>query len=319
VLITQRPTVEEEPINDIRSRFIVEPLEPGFGYTLGNTLRRTLLSRIPGAAITSVRIEGIDHEFATMDGVVEDVVDFILNLKQVVLRIDDDEPQTMYLSAKGKGNVTAGDLKLPAGVEVVNGDLHLAALSASGKIEAEMTASRGVGYRSSDKNKSGEAIGAIPIDSMFSPVRKVAYQVDSTQVGQMTDFDKLVLDVETDGSVTPNEAMSSAGGTLRNLFELLADLDDYDALALDEIVQAEVSGQEHLDLPIEALDLSERPRNCLRRAQIQTVGELVEKSEEDLLNITNFGQKSLEEVVAKLDELGFSLKSLIDAEPESVA
>jgi DNA-directed RNA polymerase subunit alpha len=319
VLITQRPTVEEEPVNDARSRFIVEPLEPGFGYTLGNTLRRTLLSRIPGAAITSVRIEDIDHEFATMDGIVEDVVDFILNLKQVVLRIDDDEPQTIYLSAKGKGDVTAGDLKLPAGVEVVNGDLHLATLSASGKIEAEMTASRGVGYRSSDKNKSGEAIGAIPIDSMFSPVRKVAYQVDSTQVGQMTDFDKLVLDVETDGSVTPNEAMSSAGGTLRNLFELLADLDDYDALALDEIVQAEVSGQEHLDLPIEALDLSERPRNCLRRAQIQTVGELVEKSEEDLLNITNFGQKSLEEVVAKLDELGFSLKSLVDAEPESVA
>jgi DNA-directed RNA polymerase subunit alpha len=319
VLITQRPTVEEEPVNDARSRFIVEPLEPGFGYTLGNTLRRTLLSRIPGAAITSVRIEGIDHEFATMDGVIEDVVDFILNLKQVVLRIDDDEPQTIYLSAKGKGDVTAGNLKLPAGVEVVNGDLHLATLSASGKIEAEMTASRGVGYRSSDKNKSGEAIGAIPVDSMFSPVRKVAYQVDSTQVGQMTDFDKLVLDVETDGSVTPNEAMSSAGGTLRNLFELLADLDDYDALALDEIVQAEVSGQEHLDLPIEALDLSERPRNCLRRAQIQTVGELVEKSEEDLLNITNFGQKSLEEVVAKLDELGFSLKSLVDAEPESVA
>ncbi len=318
MLITQRPTVEEEPINDIRSRFIVEPLEPGFGYTLGNTLRRTLLSRIPGAAITSVRIEGIDHEFATMEGVVEDVVDFILNLKQVVLRIEEDEPQTIYLSAKGKGDVTAGDLKVPSGVEVVNLDMHLATLSSSGKIEAEMTASRGVGYRSSDRNKSGDVIGAIPIDSMFSPVRKVAYQVDSTQVGQMTDFDKLVLDVETDGSVTPNEAMSSAGGTLRNLFELLADLDDYDALDLDEIVQAEASGQEHLDLPIEALDLSERPRNCLRRAQIQTVGELVEKSEEDLLNITNFGQKSLEEVVAKLDELGFSLKSHADAEPESV-
>ena len=318
MLITQRPNVEEEPINDIRSRFIVEPLEPGFGYTLGNTLRRTLLARIPGAAITSVRIEGIDHEFATMEGVVEDVVDFILNLKQVVLRIEEDEPQTIYLSAKGKGDVTAGDLKVPSGVEVVNLDMHLATLSSSGKIEAEMTASRGVGYRSSDRNKSGDVIGAIPIDSMFSPVRKVAYQVDSTQVGQMTDFDKLVLDVETDGSVTPNEAMSSAGGTLRNLFELLADLDDYDALDLDEIVQAEASGQEHLDLPIEALDLSERPRNCLRRAQIQTVGELVEKSEEDLLNITNFGQKSLEEVVAKLDELGFSLKSHADAEPESV-
>ena len=189
MLITQRPTVEEEPVNDTRSRFIVEPLEPGFGYTLGNTLRRTLLSRIPGAAITSVRIEGIDHEFATMDGVVEDVVDFILNLKQVVLRIEEDEPQTIYLSAKGKSEVTAADLKAPSGVEVVNPDLHLATLSSSGKIEAEMTASRGVGYRSSDRNKSGDVIGAIPIDSMFSPVRKVAYQVGSTQVGQMTDFD----------------------------------------------------------------------------------------------------------------------------------
>jgi DNA-directed RNA polymerase subunit alpha len=318
VLITQRPNVEEESVNPTRSRFIVEPLEPGFGYTLGNTLRRTLLARIPGAAITSVRIEGVDHEFSTMDGVVEDVVDFILNLKQVVLRIETDEPQTLYLSAKGKGDVTAADLKLPADVEVVNGDLHLATLAASGKIEAEFTASRGVGYRSADRNKAADAVGVIPIDSMFSPVRKVAYQVGTTQVGQMTDFDKLVLDVETDGSVTASEAMSSAGGTLRNLFELLADLGDYDALALDEIVQAEVSGQEHLDLPIEALDLSERPRNCLRRAQIQTVGELVEKTEEDLLNITNFGQKSLEEVVAKLDELGFSLHSHADAEPEVV-
>ncbi len=318
MLITQRPTVEEEPVNATRSRFIVEPLEPGFGYTLGNTLRRTLLSRIPGAAITSVRIEGVEHEFSTMEGVVEDVVDFILNLKQVVLRIETDEPETVYLSAKGKGDITAADLKLPAGVEVVNTDSHLATLSSSGKIEAEMTVSRGVGYRSAERNKAGDAIGIIPIDSIFSPVRKVSYQVDNTQVGQMTDFDKLVLDVETDGSVTPNESMSSAGGTLRNLFELLADLDDYDALELDEVVQAEASGQEHLDLPIEALDLSERPRNCLRRAQIQTVGELVEKTEDDLLNITNFGQKSLEEVVAKLDELGFSLRSHVDAEPESV-
>ncbi len=318
MLITQRPTVEEESVNATRSRFIVEPLEPGFGYTLGNTLRRTLLSRIPGAAITSVRIEGVDHEFSTMEGVVEDVVDFILNLKQVVLRIETDDPETVYLSAKGKGDITAADLKLPAGVEVVNRDAHLATLSSSGKIEAEMTVSRGVGYRSAERNKAGDAIGIIPIDSIFSPVRKVSYEVGSTQVGQMTDFDKLVLDVETDGSVTPNESMSSAGGTLRNLFELLADLDDYDALELDEIVQAEASGQEHLDLPIEALDLSERPRNCLRRAQIQTVGELVEKTEDDLLNITNFGQKSLEEVVAKLDELGFSLRSHGDVEPEAV-
>ncbi len=314
MLITQRPAIEEESVNATRSRFVVEPLEPGFGHTLGNTLRRTLLSRIPGAAITSVRIEGVQHEFSTVDGVVEDVVDFILNLKQVVLRIEADDVQTLYLSAKGKGEVTAGDLKVPAGVEIVNKDLHLATLSASAKLEVELTAERGVGYRSAERNKAGDSIGIIPIDSIFSPVRKVAYRVEGTQVGQMTDFDKLILDVETDGSVTPAEGMSSAGGTLRNLFELLADLDDYDALELDEVVQQDVSGQEHLDLPIEALDLSERPRNCLRRAQVQTVGELIEKSEEDLLNITNFGQKSLEEVTAKLDELGFSLRSSVDSD-----
>ncbi len=314
MLITQRPTIEEEPVSDNRSKFVVEPLEPGFGYTLGNTMRRTLLSRIPGAAITSVRIDGVQHEFSTIEGVVEDVVDFILNLKQVVLRIDAEDTQTLYLSAKGKGEVTAADLKAPAGVEVVNGDLHLATLSSTGKLEVELTAERGVGYRSADRNKKSDTIGVIPIDSIFSPVRKVAYRVDSTQVGQRTDFDKLILDVETDGSITPSEGISSAGGTLRNLFELLADLDDYDALVPDELAPIEASGQEHLDLPIEALDLSERPRNCLRRAQVQTVGELIEKTEEDLLNITNFGQKSLEEVVAKLDELGFSLKSYADAD-----
>ena len=314
MLITQRPTIEEENVNETRSRFIVEPLEPGFGYTLGNTMRRTLLSRIPGAAIMSVRIEGVQHEFSTIEGVVEDVVDFILNLKQVVLRIDAEGPQTLYLSAQGKGDVTAGDIQAPAGVEVVNTDHHLATLSASAKLEVEMAAGRGVGYRSADKNKISDAIGVMPIDSIYSPVRKVAYRVESTQVGQMTDFDKLILDVETDGSVTPAEAISSAGGTLRNLFDLFSDMEEYDALELDEIIQPEAAGQEHLDLPIEALDLSERPRNCLRRAQVQTVGELIEKSEEDLLNITNFGQKSLEEVVAKLDELGFSLRSIADSE-----
>jgi DNA-directed RNA polymerase subunit alpha len=314
VLITQRPTIEEDSLADDRSKFIIEPLEPGFGYTLGNTMRRTLLSRIPGAAITSVRIDGVQHEFSTIEGVVEDVVDFILNLKQVVLRIDVDEPQTLYLSAKGKGEVTAGDLKAPADVEVVNGDLHLANLAASGKLEVELTAERGVGYRSAEANNQSETIGVIPIDSIFSPVRKVAYRVENTQVGQRTDFDRLVLDVETDGSITPSEGVSSAGGTLKNLFELIADMDDYDALVPAEVAPVEAAGQEHLDLPIEALDLSERPRNCLRRAQVQTVGELIEKSEEDLLNVTNFGQKSLEEVVAKLDELGFSLRNYADSE-----
>ena len=315
MLIVQRPEIYEEPIGENRSRFIVDPLEPGFGYTLGNTLRRTLLSRIPGAAITSVRIDGVQHEFATMEGTVEDVVDLILNLKQVVLRIETEEPQTLYLSAKGKQDLTAGDLKVPAGVEVVDPDVPLATLSSSGRIEAEITVERGVGYRSADRNKKSDTIGVIPIDAIFSPLRNVAYKVESTQVGQMTNFDKLVLDVETDGSLTPSEAMSSAGKTLRELLGLFAELGEGKGIGLElgDVVAAESSSPD-LDLPIEALDLSERPRNCLRRAQVHTVGELVEKTEEELLNITNFGQKSLEEVAAKLDELGLSLRSSADTE-----
>jgi len=308
VLIVQRPQIEEEVVADHRSRFIVEPLEPGFGYTLGNTLRRTLLSRIPGAAITSVRIERVQHEFSTIDGVVEDVVDIILNLKGVVLRLDVEEPQVLYLSAKGKSDVTAGDIKLPPGVEVVNPGHHLASLSSSGKLEVEMTCERGVGYRTADKNKQGEGIGVIPIDSIFSPVRKVAYTVESTQVGQMTNFDKLIIDVHTDGSVTPRESVSSAGKTLNELMGLFADFGEGIGLELGDVVTTE-SASPDLELPIEALDLSERPRNCLRRAQIQTVGELVTQTPDDLLNITNFGQKSLDEVTAKLDELGLSLRA----------
>ncbi|MBP1632035.1 MAG: DNA-directed polymerase alpha subunit [Acidobacteria bacterium] len=314
MLIVQRPQIEEVPVSDTRSHFVVEPLEPGFGHTLGNTLRRTLLSRIPGAAITTVRIEGVQHEFSTVDGVVEDVVDLLLNLKQVVLRIDATESQqTLYLSAKGKGEVTAGAIKCPAGVEVVNRDLHLATMSASGRLEIEMTAERGVGYRSADRNAHSEVIGIIPIDSIFSPVRRVAFTVESTQVGIMTNFDRLVLDVQTNGAVTPGEAVSSAGKTLGELIGLFAGIGEGVGLELGDVVAAETASPD-LELPIEALDLSERPRNCLRRAQIQTVGELVTKTEEDLLNITNFGQKSLEEVVAKLDELGLSLRSARDEE-----
>ncbi len=308
MLIVQRPQIEETPATDTRSRFVVEPLEPGFGYTLGNTLRRTLLSRIPGAAVTSIRIEGVQHEYTTVEGVIEDVVDIILNLKQLVLRMEVDEPQTVYLSAKGKSDVAGSDLKVPAGVEIVNPDLHIASLASSGRLEMEMTVERGVGYRTADKNKKSDTIGVIPVDSIFSPVRNVAYRVESTQVGMMTNFDRLVIDVETDGSVTPQEAISSAGKTLRELLGLFADVGEGVGLELGDVVEAE-SASPDLDLPIEALDLSERPRNCLRRAQIQTVGELVTRTEEDLLNITNFGQKSLEEVVHKLDELGLSLTS----------
>lgn len=317
MLIVQRPQIEEVEVSEDRSRFVVEPLEPGFGYTLGNTLRRTLLSRIPGAAISSVRIEGVQHEFTTVEGVVEDVVDFILNLKKVVLKIEVDEPVTLYLSVKGAGEVTAGDLKVPAGVEILNPDLHLVTMSKTGKIEAEFGAERGVGYRSADRNKKSEAIGVIPIDSIFSPVTKVAYRVDTTQVGQITNFDKLTVDVETDGSMSPSEAMSSAGKTLRDLLGLFADMEETAGLTLGDVIVADSTSPD-LDLPIEALDLSERPRNCLRRAQVQTVGELVTKTEDELLNITNFGQKSLEEVTAKLDELGLSLAASADIETGTI-
>jgi DNA-directed RNA polymerase subunit alpha len=306
VLIVQRPQIQEEQLNDTRSRFIIEPLEPGFGYTLGNTLRRTLLARIPGAAVTSIQIEGVQHEFSTIEGVVEDVVDIILNIKQIVVRLEGVDEQTLYLSAKGAGEVKAGDLKVPAGVEIVNTDQVIATMSASGRLEMEMIVAPGVGYRTADSNKGSGAIGLIPIDSIFSPVRKVAYSVESTQVGQMTNFDKLVLDIETNGAIPPSEAVSSAGKTLRELLNLFADLGEGIGLELGE-VQTESTGSPDLELPIEALDLSERPRNCLRRAQIKTVGELVQRTGDDLLNITNFGQKSLEEVAAKLDELGLSL------------
>jgi len=307
VLIVQRPHIEEIESGPNRSNFVAEPLEPGFGYTLGNTMRRTLLSRIPGAAVINIRIEGIQHEFSTISGVVEDVVDIILNIKQIVVRIDEPEEHTIYLSARGAGLVTAAQLKVPAAVEIVNPDEVIATLSGDGKLEMELTVGPGVGYRSAESNKMGSGtIGVIPIDSMFSPVRKVAYRVENTQVGQMTNFDRLVLDVETNGAITPAEAVSSAGKTLRELMNLFADMGEGVGLELGER-QSESSGSPDLDLPIEALDLTERPRNCLRRAQIKTVGELVQRTADDLLNITNFGQKSLEEVIAKLDELGLSL------------
>ena len=248
MLIVQRPQIEEEVLGDNRSRIVVEPLEPGFGYTLGNTMRRTLLSRIPGAAITSIQIEGVQHEFSTITGVVEDVVDMILNIKRVVIRMEGHEEQTLYLSAKGAGDVKAKHLKLPAGVEVVNPKAHLATFSASGRLEMGLTVAPGVGYRTADGNKGGSStIGVIPVDSIFSPVRKVAYKVENTQVGQMTNFDKLVIDVETNGAIDPSEAVSSAGKTLGELMGLFADIGEGQGLELGD-VEPEVSGSPDLDL-----------------------------------------------------------------------
>ncbi len=309
MLIIQRPTVEPASEADgNRQRFVVGPLEPGFGYTLGNSLRRVLLSSIPGAAITEVRFDDVLHEFTTISGVSEDVTDIILNLKDIVLRVEVDEPVTIRLDARGPGEVVASLFQLPAGVEILNPDLHIATLSDKARLALECTVDRGRGYVPADKNKKSTVIGTIPIDAIYSPVRRVSYTVEPTRVEQSTNFDALTLDIETDGSITPREALASAGDTLRNLTEVVANLSDEPmGLILGETA-ATGTGSPDLDLSVDELDLSERPRNCLKRAQVNTIGELVLRSPEDLLAITNFGQKSLDEVIQKLDERGLSLR-----------
>jgi DNA-directed RNA polymerase subunit alpha len=308
MLVMQRPTVEpiaEEEGN--RQRFAIGPLDPGFGHTLGNSLRRTLLSSIPGAAITQVRFDDALHEFDTIPGVVEDVTDIILNLKDIVLVSHADEPVTLRLDVRGPADLTAGDIQLTSDVEILNPELHLATLNKSGRVAVDITVDKGRGYRSAEANKASETIGVIPVDSIFAPVRRVSFDVEPTRVEQSTEYDLLVIDIETDGSISPRDALASAGDTLRSLVSLVADMsDEPQGLELGELAVTS-AGSPDLDLPIEDLDLSERPRNCLKRAQVNTVGELVQKTEDDLLAITNFGQKSLDEVIAKLDERGLSL------------
>jgi DNA-directed RNA polymerase subunit alpha len=309
MLVMQRPTIEpigEESGN--RQRFAIGALEPGFGHTLGNSLRRTLLSSIPGAAITTVRFDDALHEFDTITGVAEDVTDIILNLKDVVVTSESTDPVTCRIDVKGAGTVTAGDIECPADVEVLNKDLVIATLNTKGRLAVDVTVEQGRGYASSDRETENRTIGVVPIDAIFSPVRRVTFEIEPTRVEQSTNYDRLVLDIETDGSITPGDALASAGATLRSLAELVATLsDEPQGLELGEVTDATASSPD-LDLPIEELDLSERPSNCLKRAQINTVGELLTKTEDDLLNITNFGQKSLDEVKQKLDERGLSLR-----------
>jgi DNA-directed RNA polymerase subunit alpha len=309
MLVMQRPSIEalgEESNN--RQRFAVGPLEPGFGHTLGNSLRRTLLSSIPGAAIVSVRFDEALHEFDTIGGVAEDITDIILNLKDVVVTCLSEEAVTLRLDARGAAAVTAGDIECPADVEVLNKELHIATLNTKGRLAIDLTVEQGRGYISSNREEENRTIGVIPIDAIFSPVRRVSFTVEPTRVEQATNYDRLVMEIDTDGSITPAEALASAGATLQALSELVATMsDEPQGLELGEIVDTTVSSPD-LDLPIEDLDLSERPNNCLKRAQVNTVGELLTKTEDDLLNITNFGQKSLDEVKAKLDERGLQLR-----------
>jgi DNA-directed RNA polymerase subunit alpha len=318
--VTYRPRLDEEEVAaGIRSRFSIEPLEPGFGYTLGNSLRRTLLSSIPGAAVTSIRFTSAEsaggeggqvlHEFDAIEGVKEDVTDVILNIKDLVVRSTSDEPVEIFLGGDGPGVLTAENIFAPTQVEVVNEDLHIATLNANGHLEMYLTVQRGRGYRTADENKRGdEPIGVIPIDSVFSPIRRIAYRVESTRVEQFTNFDRLVLDVETNGAVTPSQALSSAGETLKVLFEQFA---EFETTGPGGIVVSPEEAFEALSpdlmMPVEDLDLSVRSYNCLKREGVNTVGELVSKSENDLLEIRNFGSKSVDEVKEKLAELGLSL------------
>ena len=310
MLVMQRPSVEALGNDDQhRQQFAIGPLEPGFGHTIGNSLRRTLLSSVPGAAVTMVRFDEALHEFDTIAGVTEDVTDIILNLKDIVLTSESDDPVTLRLDAKGAGTVTAGDIECPADVTILSRDLHIATLNSKARLAIDLTVERGKGYASSQREIDNRGIGVTPVDAIFSPVRRVSFTVEPTRVEQSTNFDRLILDIQTDGSISPREALASAGATLQSLAELVASQSDTPlGLGLTEVVDT-TSSSPDLDLPIEDLDLSERPRNCLKRAQVNTIGELLTKNEDDLLNITNFGQKSLDEVKEKLDERGLSLRA----------
>jgi DNA-directed RNA polymerase subunit alpha len=312
VLIAQRPTVHEEVLGPNRSRFILDPLEPGFGYTLGNSMRRTLLSSIPGAAVTNIRIQGVSHEFSTIAGVKEDVVEVILNIKNLVVSSEHDAPVVAHLTKSAAGPVTAADIQVPAGVEVHNPELVLATLNAKGKLEIEFIIERGRGYVQASQNRNPDAeAGVIPVDSIYSPVLKVSYRVEATRAGEFTNFDKLIVDVETKQSVEPRDAVASAGSTLVELFGLAKELNDEAEGIEIGPAPVEIAASNELSTPIEDLDLTVRSYNCLKREGINTVLELIALSEDQLMNIRNFGSKSVDEVRDKLTELGLKFKDAV--------
>ena len=315
----QTPQISAEKVEDNRGTFTIEPLDRGFGYTFGNSLRRVLLSSLAGAAVTSVRIEGVAHEFSTIPGVKEDVTDIVLNLKEVVCRMHSEAAEIeVPLVATGPGEITAKDIDLPSGVEILNPQTRIATLEKKTKLEMYLTVGRGRGYSPAEENKTeDQPIGVIPIDSIFSPVKRVAYQVEAARVGQRTDYDKLTLDIETDGSVDPQAALREAAEILISSLAIFTDADVQALRSGDGAtvaaagpapagVNASANGMD--DILIEELELGVRSYNCLKRAGIQTVGELVEKSESELNAIPNFGRKSIEEVIETLDARGLALR-----------
>ncbi|MCL6476861.1 MAG: DNA-directed RNA polymerase subunit alpha [Peptococcaceae bacterium] len=311
MLEIEKPKIECAEMNEENNyaRFVVEPLERGYGITLGNSLRRILLSSLPGAAITSVKIDGVLHEFSTVPGVKEDVTDIILNLKGLCLKMHTDEEKIMRIEAMGEGEVKGGHVIHDADIDILNPDLHIATLSDNARLFMELTVAKGRGYVPAEKNKKGDhIIGVIPVDSVFTPVRKVNYTVENTRVGQRTDYDKLTLEIWTDGSIRPDEAASLSakilGEHLRLFIGLTETVNDVEIM----VEREEEKKDKILEMTIEELDLSVRSYNCLKRAGINTVEELVQRNEEDMMKVRNLGKKSLEEVINKLKELGLSLR-----------
>ena len=307
----ENPQIETAEIKSdgTYGRFVLEPLERGFGTTLGNSLRRVLLSSLPGVAVTSIKIDGVQHEFSTVPGVKEDVTEIVLNMKGLIAKIHGDAPKTIHIEAEGECEVTAGDIKVDSEVEILDPGMHIATLGPGAKLYMEIVIDKGRGYVPSERNKAklNNVIGAIPVDSIYTPVLKVNYTVENTRVGQITDYDKLTIEVWTDGTISAKEAVSLGAKVLTEHLNLFVDLSD-EAYTADIMVEKDDKGKEKvLEMTIEELDLSVRSFNCLKRAGINTVEDLINKSEEEMMKVRNLGRKSLEEVMAKLDALGFSL------------
>ena len=308
----KKPRIEcsEAPTDDSYGKYVVEPLERGYGTTLGNSLRRVLLSSLPGTAVTSIRIAGIQHEFATIPGVKEDVTEIVLNVKGIIARLHSDGPKTVYIEASGERAVTAGDIKADGEVEVLNPDHHIATLGPDASLSMELTIAHGRGYVSADKNKNPQAaIGTIPVDSIYNPVLKVNYTVENTRVGNQTDFDKLTLEIWTDKTITARDAVSLGAKILCDHFIIFTDLSENVAQRTTVVEKVEAQRDKVLEMTIEELDLSVRSFNCLKRANINTVEDLINKTQDEMIKVRNLGRKSLEEVEHKLAMMGLSLAS----------
>ncbi|MBM6921107.1 DNA-directed RNA polymerase subunit alpha [Phocea massiliensis] len=309
----EKPRIETADIKSdgTYGRFVLEPLERGYGTTLGNSLRRVLLSSLPGVAVKSIKIDGVQHEFSTIPGVKEDVTEIVLNIKSLTAKIYGDAPKTVYIEAEGEGEVTAGDIKADSEVEILNPGMHIATLGEGAKLHMEIVIDRGRGYVPAERNKAEmiASIGAIPVDSIYTPVLKVNYTVENTRVGQITDYDKLTLEVWTDGTISAKEAVSLAAKVLNEHLNLFVDLSEQAANVEIMVEKGENPQEKVLEMTIEELDLSVRSFNCLKRAGINTVEDLISKSEEEMMKVRNLGKKSLEEVIAKLRSLGFDLTS----------